>query len=338
LTGDVTSSVVAVFAAFVVGALLIAALGADPFEAYTALLDGAIGNRNSVAETLTRATPLALAGVGTCIAFRAGAFNIGAEGQLYLGGTAAAWAALALSGAPTLIALPTMGLAALAAGAMWSGAAAILKLRFGANELITTIMLSYIAIFLVAYLLHGPMQDPGSPLGQTARLSREASLPVILPRTRLNLGFLIALISAALAHLFLRRTVWGYRIRLVGLNSRAAANAGIDPRPVVFASFLLSGSLAGLAGFVEVAGVQHRMIENLSPGYGYTAIMVALLGRTAPLGALLAAFLFAALQVGATTMEAAAHVPGTIATIVQALVVLFLIARDSISPFRRRVT
>jgi simple sugar transport system permease protein len=198
-------------------------------------------------------------------------------------------------------------------------------------------MLSYIAIFLVAYWLHGPLQDPDSPLGQTARLSREASLPVILPRTRLNLGLVIALGSAILAHLFLWRTVWGYRTRVVGFNSRAAANAGIEASSVVLATFLLSGGLAGLAGFAEVAGVQHRMIENLSPGYGYTAIMVALLGQTNPLGALAAAFLFAALEVGATTMEAAAHVPSTIATFIQGLVVLFLIARDGLPALRRRL-
>ena len=337
LPKSLAPSVIAVAAAFVVGALLIAAWGANPFEAYAALLDGAFGNRNSVAETLTRTTPLALAGVGICLAFRAGAFNVGAEGQLYMGGIAAAWVGLELGAQPGAITVPAMALAAFAAGAVWSGVAGVLKLRFEANELITTIMLSYIAIFLVAYWLHGPLQDPDSPLGQTARLSHEASLPVILPRTRLNLGLVIALGSAILAHLFLWRTVWGYRTRVVGFNSRAAANAGIDASSVVLATFLLSGGLAGLAGFAEVAGVQHRMIENLSPGYGYTAIMVALLGQTNPLGALAAAFLFAALEVGATTMEAAAHVPSTIATFIQGLVVLFLIARDGLPALRRRL-
>jgi simple sugar transport system permease protein len=253
-----------------------------------------------------------------------------------MGGTAAASVGLALDAEPGGITLPAMAIAAFAAGAVWSGIAGILKLRFEANELITTIMLSYIAIFLVAYWLHGPLQDPNSPLGQTARLSREASLPIILSRTRLNVGLIIALASAALAHLFLWRTVWGYRTRVVGINLRAAANAGIDAPSVILAAFLMSGGLAGLAGFAEVAGVQHRMIENLSPGYGYTAIMVALLGQTNPLGALAAAFLFAALQVGATTMEAAAHVPSTIATIIQALVILFLIARNALPAFWRR--
>jgi ABC-type uncharacterized transport system permease subunit len=329
-------SLVAVLLAFAMGAVLIAAWGVSPITAYGALIDGAFGNRNGVAETLIRAVPLALAGIGIALAFRTGVFNVGAEGQLYFGGIAAAWTGLNLSGAAPFVALSLMFAAAFAAGAAWSGMAGVLKLRFNANELITTIMLSYVAIFLVAYFLHGPLQDPDSPLGQTASLARGEVLPVILSKTRLHSGVFVAVILAVLAHLLLWRTTWGYRMRVVGLNSRAALNAGIDASRVTLSAFLLSGGLAGLAGFTEVAGMQHRMIEGLSPGYGYTAIIVGLLGQTTPLGVLAAALPIAALQVGATTMETVAHVPATITTIIQALAVLFLIGHGALDLARRR--
>jgi ABC-type uncharacterized transport system permease subunit len=329
-------SVVSVLLAFAIGAILIAGWGVNPITAYGALIEGALGNRNSLAETLVRAVPLALAGLGVALSFRGGVFNVGAEGQLYVGGIAAASAGVQLQTAPSIVALPSMFVAAFVAGALWSGLAGVLKLRFKADELITTIMLSYIAIFLVGYLLHGPLQDPDSPLGQTARLAPNEFLPIILPKTRLHAGLAIAVVLAVLAHLLLWRTTWGYRLRVVGLNARAGLNAGIDVRRSVMSVFLLSGGLAGLAGSAEVAGVQHRMIEGLSPGYGYTAIIVALLGQTTPYGVIAAALLFAILQVGATTMESVAHVPGTIATIIQGLVVLFLIGHGALDFLRRR--
>ncbi|MDE1994060.1 MAG: ABC transporter permease, partial [Rhizobiaceae bacterium] len=254
----------------------------------------------------------------------------GAEGQLYLGGTAAGAVGVAGSSLPALLLLPAMMLSAMLAGALWSGLAGWLKLRFRADELITTIMLNYVAIDFVSYLLHGPLQDPNSPLAQTARLTTEARLPTLLTGTRLHAGVLIVLVVVILAHLFLWKRVGGFRLRVVGLNPRAALNAGINVRHIVVLGFLASGALAGLAGFIEVSGVQRRMIENLSPGFGYTAIIVALLGQTNPVGVLASAFLFAALQIGATTMESAAGVPSTLTTVIQGLVVLFLIGRSAV--------
>jgi simple sugar transport system permease protein len=317
----------AVVLALGVGALLMLAIGVNPLQAYGALLDGAFGNRNSVAETLLRSIPLALAGIGVALAFQAGLFNIGAEGQLLMGATAAAWMGLSLADWPALPLLAAMTAAALTAGALWAGIAALLKLWRNANEFINTIMLNYIAIFLVGWLLHGPLQEPGSPLGQTARLAEQAVLPGILPRTRLHAGLYLALIVAALAHFLLWHTTWGFRLRVAGKNRLAARNAGLPIHRTLLATFLLSGALAGLAGFSEVAGVQERMIENLSPGYGYTAIVVALLGGLNPLAVLAAAMLFAALQVGASTMESAVGVPSSIVTVVQYLIVIFVIGR-----------
>jgi simple sugar transport system permease protein len=324
------SSTASVLAAFMVGAVLIAAVGVNPLTAYGALFDAALGSRNGLSETLVRTVPLALCGLGIALAFRAGVFNVGAEGQLYLGGTAAAAVGVAGSALPSVLLLPAMMLAAALTGALWSGLAAWLKLRFRADELITTIMLNYVTIDFVSFLLHGPLKDPNSPLAQTARLTTEARLPTLLSGTRLHAGVLIVVVAVILAHLFLWKRVGGFRLRVVGFNPRAALNAGIDVRYTLMLGFLISGALAGLAGFAEVSGVQRRMIENLSPGFGYSAIIVALLGQTNPVGVLASAFLFAALQIGATTMESAAGVPSTLTTVIQGLVVLFLIGRAAL--------
>jgi simple sugar transport system permease protein len=304
-------------------------MGVSPIAAYGALVDGAIGNRNSIAETLVRATPLALAGIGVAIAFQAGVFNVGAEGQLFLGATAATWVGLQLTDWPLVPLLATMIVVSALVGGLWAAIPALLKVRFRASELINTIMLNYIAIFFVAYLVHGPIQEPGSPLGQTARLAANAILPIILPRTRLHFGIILALAAAVLAYVVLWRSTWGFRIRVVGKNARAAHNAGIHVNWSLVSAFVISGALAGIAGFSEASGVQRRMIENLSPGYGYTAIVVALLGQLNPPFVLLAAILFAALQVGASTMESAVGVPSSVVTIVQYLIVIFVIGRGA---------
>ena len=190
----------AIVLALLVGGALIALMGINPLRAYAALLDGALGNRNSIAETLMRSVPLALAGIGISIAFQAGVFNVGAEGQLYLGGMAAAWVGLQWADLPLYRCSMLMIVAAMVVGGLWAGVAAFLKVRFQSSELINTIMLNYIAIFLVSYLVHGPLQEPGSPLGQTARLSPSATLPVILPATRLHAGLLLAIVVAVVAY------------------------------------------------------------------------------------------------------------------------------------------
>lgn len=333
---DLLESLAAVIVALLVGAGLITVFGKDAGAAYRALLDGAAGNLNSIAETLLKAIPLTLAGIGVSVAFRANVFNVGAEGQLYIGAMTAAWVGLLLGDQPWYIVLPAMMIAAMFAGALWAGIAGILKTTLGASELINTIMLNYIAIFFVGYLLHGPLQDPQSPLGQTARLGEAARLPRILEGTRLHAGIFVALIAVVIVYVLLWRTVWGFQIRASGHNPEAAQSAGINTKWVILSSLLVSGALAGLAGFTEIAGVQRRMIENLSPGYGYTAIVVALLGRTNPPAVFVAAILFAGLQVGASTMESAVGVPSAIATIIQYLIVLLIIGRGTFKLLYKR--
>jgi general nucleoside transport system permease protein len=337
LRADFLSSFIAFALALVIGAAIIAAMGKDPLKAYAALLDGAVGNRNSLAETFLRAIPLSLAGIGVAIAFRAGAFNVGAEGQLFIGAMASAWVGLSFPSLPPILLLPLMGLTAMVAGGLWAGIAGALKAWMNASEMINTIMLNYIAVFLVSFLVHGPLQDPSSPLGQTARLPRAAYLPIMLPGTRLHGGLVLAVAAALLASLFLWRSAWGFRIRVVGKNTFAAQASGMRVNGVMVSALVVSGMLAGLAGFCEAAGVQHRMIENISPGYGYTAIVVALLGQTNPIGVFAAAVLFAALQIGASTMESAVGVPSSVITVIQYLVVLLLIGRGAFDLIRGKV-
>jgi general nucleoside transport system permease protein len=334
---DAVRSAMAFVLALLIGAVIIAVMGGNPVRAYAALVQGAVGNRNSLAETLLRAVPLAFAGVGVAIAFRAGVFNVGAEGQLFVGAMASTWVGLTFTGLPPVVLLVGMGIAAMLAGGIWAGIAGILKAWVNASEMINTIMLNYVAIFLVSWLVHGPLKDPASPLGQTARLPRAAYLPVLLPGTRLHIGLVLAVGASLLFAFLLRNTSWGFRIRVVGRSALVARASGMKVTRVVVSVLVISGMLAGLAGFAEAAGVQHRMIENISPGYGYTAIVVALLGQTNPVGVLVAALLFAALQIGASTMESAVGVPSSVITVIQYLVVLLLIGRGAFGLVRRKL-
>ncbi|HEX2978658.1 MAG TPA: ABC transporter permease [Anaerolineaceae bacterium] len=335
---DLTTSLIAILLALLVGALLIASMGVNPLVAYRTLLDGALGNKNSIAETLIRAIPLALVGVGVSIGFRAGTFNIGGEGQLFLGAAAATWVGLQFASLPGYVLIPLMILASMLAGGIWAAIAGILKIRFNASELINTIMMNYIAIFFVNFLVHGPMKEPNSPLGQSSHLPDQALLGILMRPTRLHSGIIITIAVVAIAYVLLWHTSWGYQIRACGKNPLAALAAGINVNWIALSAFALSGAFAGIAGFCEAAGVQHRLLENISPGYGYTAIVVALLGQTNPTGVLAAAILFAGLQVGASTMESAIGVPSSIVTIVQYLIVIFIIGRGALGLLRRRIS
>jgi simple sugar transport system permease protein len=326
---DFATSVAAILVALLAGALLIRAAGVDVLTAYRTLWTGAFGSPQELANTLVEAAPLALIGVGVSLSFRSGLFNVGAEGQLLLGGLAAGLVGLWMPGVAAPVVLSAMALAGMAAGAAWASVASVLKVYLGANEVLTTIMLNYVAVFAVHYLLNGPVRDPSSPLAQTAALPRAAVLPSILPATTLHLGIVLAVLAAIIAQLYLSRHVWGFHLKVIGLSPDVARNAGLPVRRILLSAFAVSGALAGLAGMCQVSGVQGRMIANLSPGYGYTAIVVALLGRTSPLGALAAALFFGALTVGGASMETGVNVPSSVVTIVQYLVVLLLIGHSA---------
>ncbi len=297
-----------------------------------AMFDGAFGSWYAFGSgTLVRATPLMLTGLAVAIAFRAGVFNIGAEGQFIVGAAAAAALALALPPLPSLVVVPCVLVVAAAAGASWASVAAVLRVRFHVLEVISTIMLNFIAVYLVSYLVRGPLQEPTHVFPQTPSLAAAAQLPKFSPTSRLHLGFAIAVAACVVGWWMLSRTAAGYRLRAVGANPFAALSAGrVNVARVTVGAFLVSGALAGLAGGVEVSGVTYALYENISPGYGYTAIAVALLARLNPAGVIATGILFGALEAGASAMQRDAGVPSVVVSVIEAGAILALVAVERV--------
>jgi simple sugar transport system permease protein len=333
----------AVLAALFVGALMLALLGVPPFSAYAAMFEGAFGSANAIADTLVKATPLLLVAVGICIAFRGGMLNIGGEGQLIVGGLAATAAILAMPDMPSGVLIPLGLILGFLAGAAWGAVPGLLKARLQVNEILTTIMMNAIAVQALNYLLRGPMMDPeqvlvGSFIPQTARFTAAADLPRLVP-TRLHAGFLLAIVVAILAWVLLWRTTIGFRIRAVGLNPFASRRAGIRVSRYSVMAMILSGALCGLAGAVQVMGVNHRMFtDGSSAGFtgsaGFNGIVAALFGQLHPLGAIPASIFFGGLIVGANAMQRAAQIPSAMITALNGLLVIFVVSSDI---WRRRM-
>lgn len=319
---------VPLLSAALVLAILLALTGFEAGAALEALWRGAAGSPDAfLSATLVRATPLLFAGLGVAIAFRAGVLNIGADGQLLAGATAATM--IALSGASSLGAggaLPGL-LAAATAGAAWAGIPAWLKRRFGALEVISTIMLNFVALHVVSYLVRGPLQESTRFYPQSPTIPDDVRLPLLIETSRLHAGFLLAIALAVVAALAMRYTAAGFRLRVVGASPAAAESAGrIDVASVQSRTFLLSGALAGLAGGAEVLGVTFALYENLSPGYGYTAIAVALLAGLQPGAVILSSILLGGLGAGAAAMQRDAGVPAGAAAVTEAVLVLSLLS------------
>ena len=306
---------------------LLAATGFDVAHALEALVSGAFGSWYAFGSgTLVRATPLVLTGVGVAIAFRAGVFNIGAEGQFLVGAAAGAAAALSFSMLPAVLLIPSSLIAGAAAGAAWAWIAAMLRARFHVLEVISTILLNFVASNLLSYLVRGPMQEPTHVYPQTSTIPRAAQLPHLGSTTRLHFGFLIAILACAISWWVIRYTAGGFRLRAVGTNPRAARSAGkIDVERVTMRAFLASGALSGLAGAIEVCGVTYALYENISPGYGYTAIAVALLARLNAAAVIVTGIAFGALEAGGTAMQRDAGVPSVVVSVVEAGVILALV-------------
>ncbi len=305
-------------------------LGFDAPRATRALVGGSFGSWYAFGSgTLVRATPLILTGLAVALAFRAGVFNIGAEGQFLTGAAGATAIALGASRAPQWILLPGILLAGCVAGALWAWIAAELRARFRVLEVISTLMLNFVAAYLVSYLVRGPLQEPTHIYPQTESFVVAAQLPRFGSSTRLHAGFAIACVACAICWWVLRYTAAGFRVRVSGANPDAARSAGqIDVRRVTTRAFIASGALAGLAGAIEVSGVTYALYENISPGFGYTAIAVALLARLNALAVVATGILFGALEAGATAMQRDAGVPSVVVSVVEASVILILVAAD----------
>lgn len=333
--GPVLTAVGALLGTAVVAALMLALGGYDPLGAGVAMLSGAFGSSSAfLSITLVRSVPLILTGLAVALAFRAGVWNIGAEGQLYAGAVAAVWVGLELGAAPGWLLVPAVLAASALAGAVWTLVPAVMKLRLGVGEVITTILMNFVGLHLAAWVVHGPLQESRGVFPQTDAIARSARLPALIPGTRLHAGFAVALLLAGALWALFRWTRLGFRIRAVGASAEAAGTSGrIDVRRVIAVTFLSSGALAGLAGGVEVAGVTHALYEGLSPGWGYTAIAVALLAGLHPGAVLLTGILFGALHSGAAAMQRDAGIPEVWVGAVEALVILAVLAVDQI---RRR--
>ena len=329
------AALAAIVIACVIAAVLLRLGGFDPVIAARALVRGALGSRDALLSiTLVRSVPLILTGLAVAFAFRAGVWNIGAEGQLYAGAVAAAWVGLTFGSLPAPLLVPFVLGAAGLAGAGWAAIPAFMKLRLGVGEVITTLLMNSVAIYLTAYAVHGPLQEAAGVFPQTDPIATGARLPLLVGGTRLHIGFALALALAGALALFFRRARLGFQIRAVGASGAAARVAGrIETRRVVLFSFLVSGAIAGLAGGVEVAGVTYALQEGLSPGWGYTAIAVALLAGLDPLAVIVTGLLFGALAAGGGAMQRDAGIPAVWVGVVEALIILAVLAVDQL---RRR--
>lgn len=309
-------------------------LGGFPMgSGLTALWSGSFGSWYAfTSATLVRTVPLLLTGSAVALAFRAGVLNIGAEGQLLIGAAGATAVALALpAGVGVATSIAAALLTAAIGGALWAGVAALLRARYGVLEVISTIMLNFVALHVVSYLVRGPLQEPTHIYPQSAGIPDALRLPRIPGAGRLHVGLLLGVLLAAAAGWVLRYTAAGFRVVAVGESASAAASAGgIDVRKTTTRAFLLSGALAGLAGGVEVLGVTFALYENISPGYGYTAIAVALLARLDPWRVVATAMLFGALEAGAGAMQRDANVPSTLVSVIEAVLILAVVAAQSV--------
>lgn len=307
--------------------LLIVASGASPLTAFGVFLKGIFGNKNSFCEIFVKGTPLILTGLACAVAFNTGFFNIGAEGQFYMGAAAAAAVALRCNFLPPLARLLAAFAAGFLAGGLWSLIAAMMKLRFSISEIIVTIMLNYIAINFVGVAVRTFLQDPASGLPQSEKLEAALVLPKLLSGTRLHLGFVIAAALVILVWFIMEKTTWGYEMRVVGLNPRAAEVNGISVAGGVVRASLLSGGLAGLAGVIEFMAIQKKLLEGFSADCGYTGVLIALLAANKPQFLPAAALIYAAAQVGAAAMQRQANVPSAMVSILIGGVVISLLAQ-----------
>jgi len=316
----------AVLGALAIGAVFIAAAGISPIDAYAALLDGAFGSLSGFGITIQKTVPLLFAGLGVAVAFRCGLFNIGGEGQLYIGALFGGWVALTFPNLPAPILLPAVLIASFIGGGIWGAIPGYLRAKWNKSEIITTILMNYIGFWFVSFLLHGPLQESRGYYPQSEILPQASWLPIIWEPARVHLGIILALLAAAGVYVLMWRTTIGYEIRAVGSNPEAAEYSGIPVvRSMVLAMFV-SGGLMGLAGASEILGVQHRLSDFFSPGYGFDGIAVALLGYTHPLGVTLAAVFFGGLRSGFNAVQRTEGLPLAMAQVVQGLVLVLVVA------------
>lgn len=312
------------------GAVLILIAGASPMQAYKIMLAGAFGGKRQITETLLKTGPILLIGLGLSAAFRARVWNIGGEGQYYMGALLGAAVGLFFPQWPRPVLIVAMLLAGVLGGALWGLIPALLKIRAGMNVIISTLMLNYIAILFVTYLARGPLQEPGGYLPMSAQLAPATRLPQ-LAGTRIHVGLFLVALLIPVVYYVVWHTPLGFRLRAVGSRDSVARYAGYSVNQAIVFTLMLSGGLAGLAGIIEVSTLHFRLKAGISGGYGFSGVLVALLGRMNPFGVALASLFFAALTTGAETMHVVAGLPPELAQAIQAVIVLCVLAMDTLA-------
>ncbi|MEM7224304.1 MAG: ABC transporter permease [Pseudomonadota bacterium] len=327
----------AILAGFLVSGLLVAASGADVLKAFTALFQGAFGSLKAITASLVKATPLILTGLATVVAFRAQIWNIGQEGQLYAGAMAAYLGSLVLAGMPSAIQIPGIVLFGLAGGVVLGGLAAVLKTRFRVSEIISTVMLNYLVVYLLSYLLAGgPWTEIGETVSyhQSPPIPEAAHLPLLISGSKLHIGFLFAIAAAILCYLLLEKTPLGFEIRARGYNPTALRARGSNVPRTIFLVLAISGAIAALGGVSELFGVGHRLRGDYLFGLGYTGIIIGMIGGLRPGGTVLAGLFFGGLESGALYMKILSGVPSALVPAMEGIVLLFVLIAGVIARFR----
>lgn len=329
-------SLMAIVLSLIITAIIMLFSGYQPVTAFSALIDGAFGSSHSVATTLGKTTPLIFVGLACAYSNKGGLFNIGCEGQLYIGAFAAAVTAIGLQGLPRIVVLLASFLAGMFAGALAGGVTGFLKARLRINEVLVAIMLNYILKFFSSYWVHGPLQDPDSSVAQTVSIGERYMLTALLPKSQMTTALIIGILLAVVLYLFFAKTRAGFNIRAVGENPLAAQASGIGMLGTVVMTMAVSGALASLAGITEVFGKTGRFVDSFSPGYGFTGIAVAVLGRNHPAGVILSALLFGIMESGAMKMSYIAGVSTSMIEVMQGLVILFVATPELVSLIYRK--
>ncbi len=326
----------AVLVTLIITSVPILIAGGNVFTAYGSLFYGALGNRFNLLETFVKASPLILTGLAVAFAFRSRFWNIGAEGQLFAGAIMATWVGAYFTWLPSFLVLPLMLIMGFLGGGLWAAIPAFLKTKLKVDDVVTTLLLNYVILHIAGALLFGPMQQPGSSWPRSAGLMDAAYYPMLLSRSRFHLGIIISFIAIIVVWFINSKTVFGYQSRGVGANITAAKFGGINTGMVILKTALISGGLAGLAGVGEVAAIHHHLMMDVSPGYGYTGIVIAMLGNLHPAGVALAAFFFSVISVGAQTMSRIAGIPIYIVGVIEGIALMTMLVFILLAEYRVR--
>lgn len=332
------SPIFAVVLTFIAGIIMFAILGVDPIAAIFTFFIEPLNSIDGIAELFVKATPLVLIAVGLSFGFQANIWNIGAEGQLTIGALAGGGVALVFFDVDSALILPAMIVAGILGGMAWAAIPAFLKTKYNTNEILTSLMLTYVGLLVLSYLVHGPWKDPEGQNFPESRLFHDAAIvPIILEETRLHLGWIIALFGVAVAWVVMTRHMIGFQIRVLGMAPMAASFAGFKKNQVIWLTLMISGGAAGLAGMIEISGPIGQIVPVISPGYGFTAIIVAFLGRLHPGGCLLAGLLMALTYLGGDNAQIEMNLPNAVTGVFQGMLLFFLLASDVLVRYRIRI-